>query len=129
TNDVVSKSFRLTDTQLFLLQQWAVGKFIAGNLPAGSTPIGPPPDGPGVALDRGVLSNCLGGSFCPGAEVTWFIRNCRIFDAQMKNGALQNGLYRIKHKMTIGPNAMSESVADTLGINRSEEHTSELQSR
>jgi hypothetical protein len=117
TNDVVSKFFRLTDTQLFLLQQWAVGKFIAGNLPAGSAPIGPPPDGPGVALDRGVLSNCLGGAFCPGAEVTWFIRNCRIFDAQMKNGALQNGLYRIKHKLTIGPNAMSESVGDTLGIN------------
>jgi len=117
TNTVVSKFFRLTDTQLFLLKQWADGKFIGGNLPNGSPPIGPPPDGPGVALDRGVLSNCLGGAFCPGAELTWFIRNCRLFDVKMKDGVITNGLYRIRHNLSIGPNATSESVGDTLGIN------------
>jgi hypothetical protein len=117
TNTVVSKFFRLTDTQLFLLKQWADGKFIGGNLPNGSPPIGPPPDGPGVALDRGVLSNCLGGAFCPGAELTWFIRNCRLFEVKMKNGVITNGLYRIRHNLSIGPNATSESVGDTLGIN------------
>lgn len=115
TNNVVSKFFRLTDTQLFLLKQWADGKFVGGNLPAGSPPIGPPADGPGVALDRGVLSNCLGGAFCPGAELTWFIRNCRLFD--VRGGVIAKGLYRIRHKVSIGPNATSESVGDTLGIN------------
>jgi L-Lysine epsilon oxidase N-terminal/L-lysine epsilon oxidase C-terminal domain len=117
TNKVVSKFFRLTKTQLFLLKQWADGKFIGGNLPAGTTPIGPPPDGPGTALDRGVLSNCLGGAFCPGAELTWFIRNCRLFEVTMTNGVISNGIYRIRHKLSIGPNSTAESVGDALGIN------------
>ena len=30
-------------------------------------------------LDRGVLSNGLGGSFCPGGEVTWIVRNPAIY--------------------------------------------------
>ena len=117
TNIAASKFFLLTETQLFLLKQWADGKFIAGNLPAGTTPVGPPSDGPGTSLDRGVLSNCLGGSFCPGAELTWFIRNCRLFEVKTKNDVITNGLYRIRHKLSIGPNATSESVTDTLGIN------------
>src|SRR5207302_9409888 len=51
--------------------------------------------------------NCLGGAFCPGAETTWFLRNCRLYTAP----------YRIRHKPGIGPSQMSESVGDTLGIN------------
>jgi len=81
SNQVVSKFFRLTETQLFFLKQWACGKFIGGNQPTDdpSTIIGPPPPPPGVQLDRGVIGNGLGGAFCPGAEVTWFIRNLQIW--------------------------------------------------
>ncbi|MEA2166433.1 MAG: hypothetical protein QOK37_4560 [Thermoanaerobaculia bacterium] len=81
TNQLVSKFFTLTETQLFFLKQWACGKFIGGNQPTDdpSRIIGPPPPPPGVQLDRGVIGNGLGGSFCPGAEVTWFIRNLQIW--------------------------------------------------
>ena len=33
----------------------------------------------GRGLDQGVLSNGLGGAFCPGGEVTWIIRNPAIW--------------------------------------------------
>lgn len=81
SNSLVSKFFTLTETQLFLLKQWACGKFIAGNMPTDdpSKIVGPPPQPRGVQLDRGVLGNGLGGAFCPGAEVTWFIRNVAIW--------------------------------------------------
>lgn len=87
TNDTVAKFLRLTDTQLFLLRQWADGVFI-DEVDAGfAGPIDPwepyrdwdMPGGRG--LDRGVLSNLLGGAFCPGGEVTWIIRNPAIWHA------------------------------------------------
>ncbi|BCH22777.1 LodA/GoxA family CTQ-dependent oxidase [Mesorhizobium sp. L-8-3] len=85
TNRTVSKFLRLTDTQLFLLRQWATGMFI-DEVDAGFAPAIDPwqpykdwnaPGGRG--LDRGVLSNGLGGAFCPGGEVTWIIRNPAIW--------------------------------------------------
>jgi hypothetical protein len=82
TNEVVSKFFNLTPTQLFFLKQWACGKFIAGVMPTDDPckkPVGPPPPPYGTQLDRGVLGNGLGGAFCPGAEVTWFIRTPDIY--------------------------------------------------
>ncbi|HKV41440.1 MAG TPA: LodA/GoxA family CTQ-dependent oxidase [Blastocatellia bacterium] len=87
-NVVVSKFLRLTDTQLFLLRQWAAGKFIDekkedfGDAPSGSAAK------TGVELDRGVLSNLLGGAFCPGGEACWIMRNPEIY----------SGPYRIKQK-------------------------------
>ena len=58
--------------QLFILGQWARGWFInekdEGWLPANYSPFEPYPTAPpvtGHALDRGVLSNVLGGAFCP----------------------------------------------------------------
>lgn len=33
----------------------------------------------GADLDRGVLSNLLGGAFCPGGEVGWAMRNPAVF--------------------------------------------------
>ena len=75
TNTLPSKFLRLTDTMLFLLQQWAAGKFINEKCEN----IVPPPARPGNPIDYGVLSNCLGGAFCPGAEVTWIIRNPAIY--------------------------------------------------
>lgn len=82
-NDTPSKFLRLTDMQLYLLRQWADGKFInevtAGFVTAASiNPWQPYPRGPivtGRQLDQGVLSNLLGGAFFPGAEVCWIIRN------------------------------------------------------
>lgn len=85
TNKTVSKFLRLTDTQLFLLRQWAAGVFI-DEVDAGFAPAIDPwqpykdwnvPGGRG--LDQGVLSNGLGGAFCPGGEVTWIIRNPAIW--------------------------------------------------
>jgi hypothetical protein len=83
TNTAPAKFMRLTDYQLFILKQWAEGKFI-NEIEQGwlkSPPYNPfdpypktPPVG-GRELDRGVLSNALGGAFCPGGEVTWIIRN------------------------------------------------------
>jgi hypothetical protein len=87
SNNVASKFLRLTDTQLFILKQWADGKFInekdedivAAN-PEQSTSTG-------ADIDRGVLSNVLGGAFCPGGEAAWIMRNPAIYAEA----------YRIKH--------------------------------
>ncbi|QNQ08963.1 LodA/GoxA family CTQ-dependent oxidase [Sphingomonas alpina] len=88
TNKTVSKFLRLTDTQLFMLRQWAKGLFIdevgAGFVPDTIDPWQPYKDWTattGRELDRGVLSNGLGGAFCPGGEVTWIIRNPAIWRA------------------------------------------------
>ncbi|PSJ42983.1 LodA/GoxA family CTQ-dependent oxidase [Allosphingosinicella deserti] len=85
SNETVSKFLRLTDTQLFLLRQWAEGKFIDEVAEGWVPKIDPwrPYEGwtakTGRDLDRGVLSNLLGGAFCPGGEVTWIIRNPAIW--------------------------------------------------
>ena len=95
TNDIPSKFLRLTDTQLFFLRQWAEGKFINEQLEG----ITPPPIYPtsasptGVQLDRGVLSNGLGGAFCPGGEVTWIVRNPAIYSEP----------YRINSQLKLNP--------------------------
>jgi hypothetical protein len=86
-NELPSKFLRLTDYQLYVLRQWADGKFYneidEGWVPDASIdPFQPylswknrtPRD-----LDRGVLSNLLGGAFYPGGEVCWVIRNPSIY--------------------------------------------------
>src|SRR5882724_1791295 len=87
TNTVPSKFLRLTDTQLFILKQWADGKFI--NEKAEDIVVANPEQSTstGTDLDRGVLSNLLGGAFCPGGEAAWI----------MRNPAIYAGAYRIKH--------------------------------
>lgn len=77
TNTAASKYLRLTDTQIFILHQWAIGKFINEQ----DEDIPPPPSSPptGRELDQGVLTNVLGGSFCPGAETSWIMRNPAIY--------------------------------------------------
>lgn len=72
-----SKFLRLTDTMLFILGQWADGKFINEEREDIEAP--PLPGGAAGALDRGVLGAVLGGSFCPGGEVSWIIRNPAIY--------------------------------------------------
>jgi hypothetical protein len=85
-NVVPTKFLRLTDYQLFILRQWASGCFIneaeEGWLPADYTKYQPYPVAPprtGRELDRGVLSNVLGGAFCPGGELGWVMRNPSIY--------------------------------------------------
>jgi hypothetical protein len=86
-NELPSKFLRLTDYQLYILRQWAEGKFLneidEGWVPDSAIdPFQPylrwenltPRD-----LDRGVLMNLLGGAFFPGGEVGWTIRNPSIY--------------------------------------------------
>lgn len=87
SNEAPSKFLRLTDYQLFILRQWADGCFInemeEGWLNPDTYPVFVPypttlPKN-GRTLDRGVLSNVLGGAFCPGGEVGWIMRNPSIY--------------------------------------------------
>jgi hypothetical protein len=89
TNTAPSKFFRLTDYMLFILKQWAEGRFIneidegwLQNQKPPYTPYLPYPTTPpktGRGLDAGVMSNVLGGAFCPGGETTWIMRNPSIY--------------------------------------------------
>ncbi len=65
-----SAYLRLTDTQYFLLQQWANGRFTVGAAAD---------DDPVEALSKAVLDNYAGGSFSPGMEVTWISRDPAIY--------------------------------------------------
>lgn len=92
SNTVPDKFLAMTDTQLFFLRQWADGKFVneCKEWKEGDSncqdPWAKPPTS-GRDLDRGVLSNLLGGAFCPGGEISWIILNPAIYSSP----------YRIKH--------------------------------
>lgn len=84
SNDLPSKFFRLTDYQYYLLRQWAYGLFYNEKLEGWGNPDPTQPTAgwvnrTGRDLDRGVISNILGGSFCPGAEIGWVMRNPSIW--------------------------------------------------
>lgn len=87
TNELPSKFLRLTDYQLFILRQWSRGKFInevsAGWIAAADPfePYASWVNATAQDLDRGVLTNLLGGAFCPGGEVSWIIRNPSAYKA------------------------------------------------
>jgi hypothetical protein len=98
SNEVPAKFLRLTDTMLFLLGQWANGLFIDEKR-EGIDPA-PQPPGAGAVLDRGALSGGLGGSFCPGGEASWIMRNPAIYAAA----------YRIAHGSP-SPGALSQPAA------------------
>ena len=111
TNTAPSKFLRLTDYQLFILKQWARGHFIneiaEGWLkdppynPFVPYPTDPPKTGRG--LDRGVLTNALGGAFSPGAEVNWVMRNPSIYWAP----------YRVKADRTVSNFLVTAAQANT----------------
>ena len=80
SNVLPSKFLRLTDLQLYLLRQWALGRFYNEQLEGWGTPDPWQPykdwvNDTGHKLDQGVLSNLLGGAFCPGGEIGWIQRN------------------------------------------------------
>jgi hypothetical protein len=86
-NELPSKFLRLNDYQLFLLRQWAHGLFY-NELQKGWVsedgfnpfePYTPWTNKTARDLDRGVLMNLMGGSFCPGAEVNWIVRNPSVY--------------------------------------------------
>ncbi|SEC41681.1 hypothetical protein SAMN04489761_2934 [Tenacibaculum sp. MAR_2009_124] len=76
----------VTKTQYFLLEQWSKKKFNKGK----DNKLGP-----GEILDMASLSNCLGGRYVPGIEVSYTVR-CKDMYIQdwKKTGA---GPFRIKH--------------------------------
>lgn len=84
SNTLPSKFLRLTTYQYFLLRQWSRGLFHNEELEGWAHP---DPFNPyagwvnrnGRDLDMGVLSNVLGGAFCPGGEVGWILRNPSIY--------------------------------------------------
>ena len=92
TNQVPSKFLRLTDYQHYILRQWADGKFYNEvrqgwiKNPDTFNPYADWVNSTGRDLDQGVLMNLLGGAFCPGGEIGWFIRNPAIYQ----------GPYRLK---------------------------------
>ena len=70
SNVLLWKFLTLTQTQYFLLGQWAAGLFDTG-----------PGDDFGLnRLDRASLGNCVGSPMCPGIEVTWSTTNPSIWD-------------------------------------------------
>jgi hypothetical protein len=84
TNTLPSKFLRLTDYQYYLLRQWALGFFFNEKLEGWGDPDPWHPyagwvNRTGRDLDRGVLSNLLGGAFCPGGEAGWILRNPSIY--------------------------------------------------
>jgi hypothetical protein len=84
SNTLPSKFLRLTELQYYVLRQWAGGNFYNEALegwPAPNPwwPYSDAPPASGRALDGGALSNVLGGSFCPGGEIGWVMRNPAIW--------------------------------------------------
>jgi L-lysine 6-oxidase len=92
-NTIVSKFLLFTQTQRFMIEQWARGK---------ATDAKRPPLPPGQAIDRGVLQNCAGGAFCPGIEGGWIFRNPALFSAPFRidRKPVQGGL---TFNPTVGP--------------------------
>ena len=111
SNTSPDKFLSLTEVQLFLLYQWAQGKFVNecqewkdGNGNCENPWANPPTTG--VGIDRGVLSNVLGGVFCPGGELSWIVDNPAIYSEP----------YRIKHATYIaGGLSIPKPIADIDG--------------
>lgn len=102
TNSIPSKFLVLTETQLFILKQWAAGKFINEKLEN----IQPEPVPKPAQLDSGVISNIIGGAFCPGGEVSWIMRNPAIYSKP----------YRIKADVRFIPGMDNSTSGTTPGV-------------
>lgn len=75
----------VTKTQYFFLTQWNASKF-ASNMGLG----------PGERLDMATLSNCLGGRYCPGIEMSYITRLVDIYRLDWREAGC--GPFRIKAK-------------------------------
>lgn len=84
SNTLPAKFLGLTELQLFLLKQWAAGRFRNEEMEGVCQPDPWHPyafwkNTTARQLDRGVLTNALGGAFCPGGEIGWILRNPAIY--------------------------------------------------
>lgn len=77
TNQNIDRYMVLTETQYFLMSQWAAGLFTSG--PAEPYSVHP--------RDAATVGNCIGHPMSPGIEVTWTLRNPVVYESP----------YRIKH--------------------------------
>lgn len=77
-DNIIDKFLTLTQTQYFLLSQWAEGNFnTTPALDSASTL-----DDFGVfKADQASVGNCVGLPMCPGIEVTWSMQNPQIYKA------------------------------------------------
>jgi hypothetical protein len=104
TNTNPSKFLSLTETQLFILKQWAEGKFINEKEEKITGEI--MDETSAEQLDKGVISNIIGGAFCPGGEVSWLMRNPAIFSKP----------YRIKANPEFIPGMDNSTAGTTPGV-------------
>jgi hypothetical protein len=77
----------VSKTQYFFLEQWSKHRFEPGSGPA---------LGPGETLDMASLSNCLGGRYVPGIELSYTIRQPDIYITDWKTSGA--GPFRLKHQ-------------------------------
>ncbi|MBO2601093.1 LodA/GoxA family CTQ-dependent oxidase [Shewanella algae] len=86
-----NKSFlTLSNSQYFLMQQWAKG-LCSTSAPSMTTPLNE-----GEALDRAVLMNCLGGRFSPGIDLTFIVRDTKLYNSDWQNPNI--GPFRINRQ-------------------------------
>lgn len=71
----IDKFLTLTETQHFLLGQWASGQFSLAAAPV--EPIA-------MQLTRASLGNCVGAPLCPGIEVCWNVRQPNIYESPLR---------------------------------------------
>jgi hypothetical protein len=77
----------VSKTQYFFLEQWSRNRF---------DPKGVRKLGPGEYLDMASLSNCLGGRYVPGIEISYPIREPDMYQLDWRSSGA--GPFRVKHK-------------------------------
>lgn len=82
--DAGSSFLTLSTSQYFFLQQWVAGKCVGA--PKRTL-------GPGEALDKAILFNCLGGRFSPGIDLTFIVRDVKLYRQDWHDPAV--GPFRI----------------------------------
>ncbi|HEY2094678.1 MAG TPA: CTQ-dependent lysine 6-oxidase LodA [Thermoanaerobaculia bacterium] len=90
TSDNIDRFMGLTNTQYFLLGQWAKGLFTSGDF--APLPVHP--------RDAASVGNCVGHPMSPGIEVTWTTRNPLIYEAAYRIKHSQNEDYYREHGLS-----------------------------
>ena len=89
TNAYIDKFLTLTETQYFLMKQWAAGEFVADS----ATEVAPALH----KLDRSGIGNCVGAPMCPGIEVTWNLRNPKLYAKPYRIRSRHDEYYYTQH--------------------------------
>lgn len=91
SNENIMKFMALSDTQLFLLEQWANGHF------TNSKNFDPYPVN---HRDTASIGNCVGLPMCPGIEVTWSLQNPVLYEAPFVIKRFKDEKYYFIHGLT-----------------------------